>query len=69
MKGKGWSLRLPGQATEAKAAGRSTPVARERNPTAPRVPQRRHAPQCPNADTPKRRPADTPPRRADPWFY
>jgi len=34
-------------------SGRATPVARERNPTAPRVPIRR----TPNADTPN---ADTP---------
>ena len=35
-------------------SGRATPVARERNPTAPRVPTRR------SADTPTRRYADTP---------
>ena len=32
-------------------SGRATPVARERNPTAPRVPKR---PDTPNADTPIR---------------
>src|SRR5271166_2150511 len=47
-------------------SGRATPVARERNPTAPRVPKRRtraaerRTPTRRHADTPIRRYADTP---------